>query len=82
MFQLKTSATLREYHYQLLKHDRETIMHMLTSTIRWLHVKYREMHINAMSYFKALYLQHCERTDKKQKLKLGQFPHRAVGTTM
>jgi len=60
------------YHYQLLKHDRVTIMCVSTSTISWLHVKYREMHTNAVSHFKALYLQHCERTDKKQKLKLGQ----------
>jgi len=35
-----------------------------------------------LSYFKALYLQKCERTDNKQKLKLGQFPPRVVGTVM
>ena len=54
---------------------------MLTSTINWLDVKYKEMPINALSHFKALYLQHCGRTDKQQ-LKLGQFPPRVVGTVM
>jgi len=80
MFQLLISATLSKYHYQQLKHDRVMIMCILTSTISWLDVKYKEMHINAVSYFKALYLQQCERTDKKQKLKLGQFPPRVVRT--
>lgn len=47
-------------------------MCLLSNTISWLDVKYKEMRINVVSYFKALYLQYCERTDKKQKLEVGQ----------
>jgi hypothetical protein len=36
--------------------------------------------INAVSYFKALYLEQCGRTDKEQKQHSGQFPTMAVAT--